>query len=157
MSTSVVAAESQNYFVQLFVLLRLSIAQLFRAPTHARRPAAARRLGRHSLLLAAVTGAFIAVSMMTFDVTEIGLMPPRGSPGLWWARILTDFGKDSYVMAALFAALVVVAIACPFLQGLPRARLLRLGTHLQYVFVAVACSNLVAEVLNYAIGRGLTL
>ncbi len=25
-------------------------------------------------------------------------MPKRGTPALWWVRILTDFGKDEYVL-----------------------------------------------------------
>ncbi len=153
MSTSV-AARSQIYFVQLFALLRLSVAQLVRAPAHARRPIAAQRLGRHMLLLVGIGGALVIVLMVSFDATEIALMPPRGSPGLGWARMLTDFGKDSYVLSASFAALLVVALASPLPQGASRARLLRLGTQLEYIFVAVLCSNLLAEVLKYAVGRG---
>ena len=37
-------------------------------------------------------------------------MPKRGSPGLWWMRILTDFGKDEYVLGALAVLLIAIAI-----------------------------------------------
>jgi membrane-associated phospholipid phosphatase len=153
-STSVATLESRNYVVQLFVLLRLSVTQLLRAPTHARRSAAARRLGRDALLLAGL-GATLAIALMfAFDATEIALMPPRGSPSVWWARDLTDFGKDSYILWGLLAALLVTVLALPLRRGASRARLLRFGTHLQYIFVAVLCANLATEVLKYTIGRG---
>jgi membrane-associated phospholipid phosphatase len=153
-TTSVAALESRGYVVQLSTLLRLSVAQLVRAPTHARRSVAARRLGRDALLLVGL-GAVLAVALMFgFDTTEIALMPPRGSPDVWWARAVTDFGKDAYVLWALLAGLVLTVLALPLLHGASRARLLRLGTHLEYIFVAVLCANLVTEGLKYAIGRG---
>jgi membrane-associated phospholipid phosphatase len=154
MSTSVAALESRNYVVQLAGLVRLSVVQLLRPPDHARRSLAARRLGRDALLIVGAGGVLVAALMFGFDVTEIALMPPRGSPSVWWARALTDFGKDAYVLWALFAALVVTTLALPLLHGASRARLLRFGTHFEYIFVAVLCANLVTEVLKYAIGRG---
>jgi len=154
MSTSVATLESRNYAVQLVTLVRLSLAQLVRAPTHVRRTAAARRLGREALLIAGLGGLLVVALMFGFDATEIALMPPRRSPSVWWARDLTDFGKDSYVLWALLAALIVTVLALPLLHGASRARLLRLGTHLQYIFLAVLCANLVTEGLKYAIGRG---
>jgi undecaprenyl-diphosphatase len=66
---------------------------------------------------------------------------------------LTDFGKDSYVLTALFLALIVLVIALPLRRGTSRARLLRFGTQLEYIFVSVLCANLVTELLKYAIGR----
>ena len=154
MSTSVATTESRSYVVQLVTLLRLSVVQLLRAPSHARRSVAAQRLGRDVLLVAGVGGLLVVVLMVGFDATEIALMPPRGSPDVWWARAVTDFGKDSYVLWALFAALFVTVIALPLLNGTSRTKLLRFGTQLEYVFVAVLCANLVTEVLKYAIGRG---
>ena len=154
MSTSVATLESRNYAVQLVTLVRLSLAQLVRAPTHVRRTAAARRLGREALLIAGLGGLLVVALMFGFDATEIALMPPRRSPSVWWARDLTDFGKDSYVLWTLLAALIVTVLALPLLHGASRARLLRLGTHLQYIFLAVLCANLVTEGLKYAIGRG---
>jgi membrane-associated phospholipid phosphatase len=154
MSTSVVTLENRNYAVQLFALLRLSVVQLVRAPTHTRRAVAARRFGRDALLVLGVGGVVVVSLMYGFDATEIAMVPPRGSPGVWWARALTDFGKDTYVLTALFAALIVIVLALPLRHGASRARLLRFGTHLQYIFVSVLCANLLTEVLKYAIGRG---
>jgi membrane-associated phospholipid phosphatase len=154
MSTSVATIESRGYVVQLFVLVRLSVAQLLRPPTHTRRSIAARRLGRDASLLVVSGAVLVAALMFGFDTTEIALMPPRGSPDVWWARVLTDFGKDSYVLWALLAALVVTVLALPLLHGASRARLLRFGTQLEYVFVAVLCANLATEVLKYVVGRG---
>ncbi len=153
MSTSVVALEDRSYAVQLFALVRLSVVQLVRAPSHARRAIAARRLRRDALLLVGVGGVLVVALMFGFDATEIALMPARGSPDVWWARVLTDFGKDTYVSWALLAAPVLTVLVVPLLHGVSRARLLRFGTHLEYIFVSVLCANLVTEVLKYAIGR----
>ena len=92
--------------------------------------------------------------MYAVDVWEISQMPKRGTPSLWWVRILTDFGKDEYVLSVLAVLLVAVAIAAPALHGIRRTLLLGLGTRLQFLFCAVAVSNLVTEVLKYSIGRG---
>jgi membrane-associated phospholipid phosphatase len=154
MSTSVAGGDPQNYFVRLFALSRLSVAQLVRAPSHLRRAAAARQLRRQLLLITAIGGAAVVALMIFFDATEIALMPPRGSRGLWPLRILTDFGKDSYVLWALLAALVLIAIVAPLLSGPRRASFLRLGGHVQYLLLAIASSNVAAEMLKYAIGRG---
>src|SRR5215831_17405247 len=117
MPPSVVAAgKSRNYATQLLELLRVSVVQLGRAPTHVRRRGAARRLGRNVLLLTTVGGAFVIALMISLDATEIALMPPRGSPDLWPARILTDFGKNAFVLYALIAALAAIALAAPLLQ-----------------------------------------
>jgi undecaprenyl-diphosphatase len=154
MSTSVAAAASQNYFVQLAALVRLAVVQLVRAPAHVGRAEAAHRLIRQTLLLVGIGGALVIVLIISVDATEIALMPPRGSPGLWWVRILTDFGKDAYVLSASFAGLLTVAFACPLLRGHSRARFLHLGTQLEYVFLTLVCSNLLGDMLKYAIGRG---
>jgi undecaprenyl-diphosphatase len=154
MSTSVATLENRNYAVQLLALLRLSVVQLVRAPTHTRRAVAARRFGRDAFLVLGVGGVVVVALMFGFDATEIAMVPPRGSPGVWWARALTDFGKDTYVLTALFAALIVIVLALPLRHGASRARLLRFATHLQYIFVSVLCANLLTEVLKYAIGRG---
>ena len=67
-------------------------------------------------------------------------MPTRGTPSLWWVRILTDFGKDEYVLATLAVLLIVIAIAAPALRGIQRSLLLGLGTRLQFLFFAVLVS-----------------
>ncbi|PDT76996.1 phosphatase PAP2 family protein [Bradyrhizobium sp. C9] len=147
-------AESANYFGRLLTLVWLSFAQLVSAPSHSRRAEAARRSARHALLLVIVTGAVIITLMYAVDVAEISLMPPRGTPGLWWVKILTDFGKDEYVLSALGLLLVAVALAAAALRGVPRATLLGLGTRLQYLFLSIALSVAVGEVLKWIVGRG---
>jgi membrane-associated phospholipid phosphatase len=154
MSANAVAAESQNYASRFVKLAWLSLAQLVRSPSHSRRAEAARRAARHVLWLSAGLGAAIIVLMYAIDAWEIAQMPKRGTPSLWWVRILTDFGKDEYVLAVLAVLLIAVAIVSPALRGIQRSLLLGLGTRLQFLFCAVAVSNLVTEVLKYCVGRG---
>ncbi|WP_298280797.1 phosphatase PAP2 family protein [uncultured Bradyrhizobium sp.] len=147
-------AESANYFGRLLTLLWLSLAQLVRPPSHSRRAAAARRSARHVLLLVVIVGCIIVTLMYAIDVAEISIMPPRGTPSLWWVKILTDFGKDKYVLWTLGVLLVAVALAAPALRGVARATLLGLGTRLQYLFLSVALSVAVGEVIKWVVGRG---
>lgn len=154
MSANSVAGESQNYASRFVKLAWLSLTQLVRSPSHSRRAEAARRAARHVLWLSAGLGAAIVVLMYAIDAWEITQMPKRGTPSLWWVRILTDFGKDEYVLAVLAGLLVAVAIVSPALRGIQRSLLLGLGTRLQFIFCAVAVSNLVTEVLKYSVGRG---
>jgi len=90
--------ETKNYFARFGTLVWLSLAQLVRSPSHSRRAEAARRAARHVLWLSAGLGAAIIVLMYAIDAWEIAQMPKRGTPSLWWLRILTDFGKDEYVL-----------------------------------------------------------
>jgi membrane-associated phospholipid phosphatase len=154
MSANSVAAESQNYASRFVKLAWLSLAQLVRSPSHSRRAEAARRSARHVLWLSAGLAAAIIVLMYAIDAWEIAQMPKRGTPSLWWVRILTDFGKDEYVLAVLAGLLIAIAIVSPALRGIQRSLLLGLGTRLQFIFCAVAVSSLVTEVLKYSIGRG---
>lgn len=154
MPESPAAVDSKNYASRFAVLAWASLAQLVRSPSHSRRAEAARRAARHALWLSAGLGAAIIVLMFLIDAWEIAQMPKRGTPSLWWLRIVTDFGKDEYVLTALGAVLIVIAIVAPALRGVRRSMLLGLGTRLQFIFCAVAVSNLVTEVLKYAIGRG---
>jgi membrane-associated phospholipid phosphatase len=154
MAASPAVVESKNYLSRFGTLAWLSLAQLVRSPSHSRRAEAARRAARHVLWLSAGLGAAIIVLMYAIDAWEIAQMPKRGTPSLWWVRILTDFGKDEYVLAVLAGLLIAVAIVSPALRGIQRSLLLGLGTRLQFIFWAVAVSNLVTEVLKYCIGRG---
>jgi membrane-associated phospholipid phosphatase len=154
MATSPAVVDSRNYFARFMTLSWLSLAQLVRSPSHSRRAEAARRAARHVLWLTAGLGAAIIVLMYVIDAWEISQMPKRGTPSLWWLRILTDFGKDEYVLAVLGILLIAVALAAPALRGIQRSLLLGLGTRLQFLFLAVAVSNLVTEVLKYCVGRG---
>jgi membrane-associated phospholipid phosphatase len=146
--------EAPNYFSRFGTLLWRSSAQLVRAPSHSRRAEAARRSARHLLLLTAMIGAAIIALMYVVDAPEISMMPPRGAPSLWPLRILTDFGKDAYVLWSLAGLMVAVALLAPALRGLQRQLLLGLGTRLQFLFFAVLFPVLVGELLKWAVGRG---
>ena len=106
------------------------------------------------LWLSAGIGAAIIVLMYALDAWEIGQMPTRGTASLWWVRILTDFGKDEYVLAVLAGLLIAIAIVSPALRGVQRALLLGLGTRLQFAFAAVLVPVLVGEVIKWIVGRG---
>ncbi|HEY9453916.1 MAG TPA: phosphatase PAP2 family protein [Bradyrhizobium sp.] len=146
--------EPRHYASRFVKLAWLSLAQLVRSPSHSRRAEAAQRAARHVLWISAGLGAAIIVLMYALDAWEIGQMPKRGTPSLWWVRILTDFGKDEYVLLALGGLLIAVAFAAPALHGIRRSLLLGLGTRLQFLFLAVAVSSLVTEVIKWVVGRG---
>jgi membrane-associated phospholipid phosphatase len=146
--------EPRNYLSRLLTLGSLSLAQLVRAPSHSRRAEAARRAARHVLLLAVVIGIAIITLMYVLDAWEISQMPERGSPGLWWMRILTDFGKDEYVLGVLAVLLIAIAMISPTMRGIQLSLLLGLGTRLQFLFVAVLVPVAVGEVIKWSVGRG---
>ncbi len=154
MSARAGISESQHYLSRLLTLAWLSLAQLVRAPSHSRRADAARRAARHILLLSAGIGLAIIVLMYALDAWEIAQMPTRGTPALWWVRILTDFGKDEVVLGVLAALLIVIAIAAPAMRGVQRSLLLGLGTRLQFLFLAVLFPVLVGELIKWSVGRG---
>jgi undecaprenyl-diphosphatase len=154
MSASTSTAPRPGYPAQLLAVSKRALAQLVRTPSHSRRAEAARKLARHSLWLSAAGAALVIVLMVAFDQAEIQLMPARGTPGLWPIRILTDFGKDEYLLSVLGAALVVLALVAAGHHGTRRALLLGLGTRLQFVFLSIAVSAFVGEILKYVFGRG---
>jgi undecaprenyl-diphosphatase len=154
MSTQAAVGEPSNYFSRLFVLVRMSATQLVRPPSHSRRAEAARKSARHGLLLVAILGAAIVALMYALDVTEIGLMPPRGTLSLWPVRILTDFGKSAYVLWLLAGMLFAVAIISPRLRATSRSVLLGFGTRLQFLFFAVLVPVLTGEAIKWVVGRG---
>jgi undecaprenyl-diphosphatase len=148
------AASSPSYFSRLFTLIRLSAVQLVRPPSAPHRAAALRRLQSQILWLVVIGAAAIATLMLTFDAIEIGMMPPRGTPSLWPVRILTDFGKDSYLLCTLAAIIAVTGFAIPALQGPSRIRLARHGTRAQYLFLAVLVPVLMGDAIKWVVGRG---
>jgi membrane-associated phospholipid phosphatase len=148
------ADAQRSYVSHAWALIRASGIELVSPPSAPGRAEAARRLQMQLLWLAVIGAAAVVVLVFGFDATEISMMPKRGDPSLWPARILTDFGNDTYVLWALVAALVAVAIFGPLLQGAPRARLLHLGTHLQYVFLALLLPIMLAEGIKWVVGRG---
>jgi membrane-associated phospholipid phosphatase len=143
-----------SYFAGLFALVRLSVWQIIRPPSHSRRAAAARRLARHSLLITAIASAAIIALMVWLDAQEIGWMPPRGTPALWPVRILTDFGKDAYVLLSLAAMLLIVALVAAAMPGTSRGQWLSFGLRLQFVFFAVLAPLLAGEMIKWVAGRG---
>lgn len=147
-------AVSPHYFGRFFATLFASFVQLVRSPSHTRRAEAGRRAARHALWLTVGLGIAIVVLMYLLDAAEIRLMPPRGTPSLWWVRILTDFGKTAYVLWALFALMAAALIASAAMRGTARPLLLGLGTRLQFLFLAVLTPAFVGEVLKWAVGRG---
>jgi undecaprenyl-diphosphatase len=154
MSAGTDIAEPSNYVVRLMVFVRLSLAQLVRAPSHSRRAEAARHLARRTLWLAGIGAVAIVALMVVLDVTEIGLMPPRGTAALWPVRILTDFGKSTYLLWLLAAILLIAALIAPRLRGTPRSLLVSFGTRIQFVFFAVLVPVLAGEVIKFIVGRG---
>lgn len=154
MSVQAGKGESSNYLARLFTLALASLTQLVRPPSHARRAQAARRLARHALLTSAIVGVAIVALMFGFDAWEIGLMPPRGTASLWPVRILTDFGKDAYVLWILAMMLLVVALVAAALRGASQARLLGFGLRLQFLFLAVLVPLLPGEMFKWIVGRG---
>jgi membrane-associated phospholipid phosphatase len=154
MSASPSIGEPSNYLAQLMVFVRLSLAQLVRAPSHSRRAEAARNLSRRTLMLAALGAIAVVTLMVALDAREIALMPPRGAAGLWPVRSLTDFGRSTYVLWLLAAILFVVALISPRLHGMSRVMLVSFGTRIQFVFFAVLVPVLAGEAIKYVVGRG---
>jgi len=147
------AQVQRSYFSHIGTLLRVASSKLVAMPSAPGRAEAVRRL-RQQLLWLTIIGAVVIVALMfSFDATEISMMPKRGEPDLWPARVLTDFGKDEYVLWCLVAGLVAIAVLGPLLQGAPRTRLLHLGTHLQYLFLAVLLPVLFTEAVKWVVGR----
>lgn len=147
-------AVSPHYAGRFVGTLLASFAQIVRSPSHSRRAEAGRRAARHMLWLIVGIGVAIIALMYVLDAAEIRLMPPRGTPGLWWVRILTDFGKAAYVLWALFGLMAVVLVASAAMRGTARSLLLGLGTRLQFLFFAVLTPVLIGEVLKWIVGRG---
>jgi undecaprenyl-diphosphatase len=143
-----------SYFSRLFELMRLGLLQLARPPQHLRRIAAARQLLRQIVPLAAIGGIFVVALMVGLDASGIGLMPARGTASLWPVRILTDFGKDGYVLGSLATALILIAVIAAGLRGASRSLLLCFGTRLQFVFCAVLVPVLAGFVIKWIVGRG---
>jgi undecaprenyl-diphosphatase len=145
---------SSNYFTRLGSFAWLSLAQLVHAPSHSRRAEAARRWARHALFLTAGIGIAIIVLMYALDATEIGWMPPRGTAWLWPVRILTDFGKSTYLLSLLAAILLVVALLFPRARGTARSVLIGFGTRILFLFLAVLLPVLTGELIKHIVGRG---
>jgi membrane-associated phospholipid phosphatase len=148
------AQDQRGYPTHALALMRAAWTDLAASPSAPFRGEAARRLRRQIFWLAIIGVVLVVALMFGLDAAEISMMPPRKDPNLWPARVLTDFGRDVYVLGGLAAALIAVAIVGPLLQGAMRRRVLHLGGHLQYLFLAVLLPVLVAEGVKWVVGRG---
>jgi undecaprenyl-diphosphatase len=148
------ADESAGYLPRLFTVASTWTTQLVRPPSQAHRAEAARRLARNTLVTVVIAALLIVTLMIWFDAREIALMPPRGTASLWPLRILTDFGRDSYVLLLAVALLLVVGLVAPVMHGPARRGLLAIGLRLQFVLLAVAVSLAFGELLKWIAGRG---
>ena len=154
MSAQAGSGEAARYFRRLFSLVSISATKLVRPPSEADHGAAARRLARQTLWTAAVVAVLVIALMVGFDTTEIALMPSRGTPSLWPARFLTDFGKDTYVLWLLGAMLIAVMLITPALGGGWRDRFKTLCLRLQFLFFAVVVPLMLGEAVKWIAGRG---
>src|SRR3954470_12461765 len=145
---------ASTYLGQLRALAWLSATRLVRAPSHTRRAEAARRWARQSLWLTVSTGLAIILLMVALDATEIGWMPPRGTAWLWPVRVLTDFGKSTYMLWLIAAILLLTALLFPRARGMARALLLGFGTRILFIFFAVLLPVLIGETVKNMVGRG---
>jgi membrane-associated phospholipid phosphatase len=148
------AGESSGYFPRLFTIVSMWAAQLVSRPSQTHRAKAARRLARHTLLTCATVVIVVAALMLWFDAQEIAMMPPRGTASLWPFRILTDFGKDDYVLSLLAVLLLAVTLTAPAMHGPAGRRLLAVGLHLQFMLLAVSVPLAVGELVKWVAGRG---
>jgi undecaprenyl-diphosphatase len=145
---------ASGYLWQLVALLRLSFLALVQPPSDPHRRQAAQRLLWQVLWFIVIGAVVIVALIFGFDAAEIGMMPPRGTKSLWPVRILTDFGKDEYILWLLFAALIVIVLVAPLLQEGSRTRLQTAGARLGYLFLAVQVPVLAGEAIKWVVGRG---
>jgi membrane-associated phospholipid phosphatase len=148
------AGESTGYLPRLFTVVSIWATQLVRKPSQPRYAEAARRLTRTTLITAVMAALLIVILMTSFDAWEIALMPPRGTASLKPLRILTDFGKDSYVLSLSAGLLLVAGLVAPAMHGPIRRRLLAIGLRLQFVLLAVSVPLVVGQFLKWIVGRG---
>jgi membrane-associated phospholipid phosphatase len=148
------ADQSAGYATRLFAVVRPWARQLVSSPSQPHGTEAARRLVRHVLLTAGIAVVAIAILMLWVDAREIASMPPRGTPNLWPFRILTDFGKDSYVLLLSVILLLAVTLAAPAVNRSARRWMFATGLNLQFVLLAVSVPVAVGELLKWIAGRG---
>jgi membrane-associated phospholipid phosphatase len=143
-----------GYFARLAMVASTSAAQLVRSPCEPKRNEAARRLARNTLITTALAALLVATLMIWVDAWEIALMPPRNTPSLWSFRILTDFGKDTYVVALTAVLLLAALLVTPALHGSARRCLLAITLRLQFIWLAVAVPLAFGEPVKWIAGRG---
>jgi membrane-associated phospholipid phosphatase len=144
---------SAGYLSRFSTIVSTSARQLASSASQAHRAEAARKVTRQSLLTFIAAAILVGVLMIWIDAPEIASMPPRGTAGLWPLRILTDFGKDNYVLLLLIVLLVGVTLAAAARHS-AKQRLLAIGVHLQFLLLAVSVPLAAGEVLKWIAGRG---
>lgn len=154
MPTRTGADPSASYSARLALVVSSWAAQLIRPPSQVHRAAGARRFSRNVLTTAVIAAMLVVALMIWADAREIALMPPRGTPGLWPFRILTDFGKDTYVLSLVTFLLVAVALVAPATHGSTRRRLVAAGLRLQFIWLALAAPLVFGELVKWIAGRG---
>jgi membrane-associated phospholipid phosphatase len=146
--------DQSGYLARLALVASTSAAQLIRTPSGPNRAEAARRLARNVLIIAVVAAALTVTLLIWVDAREIALMPPRNTPNLWPIRILTDFGKDTYVLALTAILLLATVLVAPALHGPARRSLLKVGLRLQFIWLAIAVPLAFGEPVKWIAGRG---
>lgn len=142
-----------NYVSRAGMLAWHSVTRLTRSPSHSRRAGARLAQARHWLVLTAVFAVVITALMFTFDARAILAMPPRGTASLWPLRILTEFGKASYILWVLFGLMIAALLAAPMLRSKAAAMAIGLGTRIQFLFLSVLTPMLAGEVIKGVVGR----
>lgn len=142
-----------SYLGRAGTLAWRSVTRLVRPPSHSRRAEARRAQARHWLLLSAILAAAIIALMFTLDARTIIAMPPRGTASLWPLRILTDFGKASYILWLLFIVMICALAIIPITRNHIAAMLIGFATRIQFLFFAVLTPMLAGEILKVVVGR----
>lgn len=148
------APTASGYGARLAAATWQPLVRLLRSPPVRPESEGAARMWRQLLLLDGAGIVLVLLLMIGFDASEIGMMPPRGTASLWWVKILTDFGKEAYVLGLLAAAMVAVAVIAPLWPRVSRERLFDLAAQVQFLFLAVLVPVACTQVLKWAIGRG---
>ncbi len=142
-----------TYFGHAGILAWHSVTRLVRPPSHSRRAEARRAQARHWLMLTVVLAVAIMALMFTLDTRAITAMPPRGTASLWPLRVLTEFGKASYILCLLFAIMAGTLAVIPLTRSHVAAMLIGFATRIQFLFLAVLTPMLAGEVLKGVVGR----
>ena len=146
--------QSAGYLARLSTIVSAWASHFVSPPSQPHRAEGAQRLVRQVLTKVAVAAISIAALMIWFDAQEIALMPPRGTASLWPFRILTDFGKDTYVLLLLAIVLIGITLVAPATRAPGRRRLLAIGLRLQFMFLALSVPLVAGELLKWIVGRG---
>ena len=126
MSAPADGGEAAGYFSRLFAVVRMSHDAIGAAAVaSAPRRSGAQTGGATRCCSSRRRRSLVVALMVAVDVPEIKLMPPRGTPGLWPVRILTDFGKAAFVLWSIggdcCSRVAVVAAPGAAMRAIPAA------------------------------------